>query len=256
MTNKKNSKAEKLKEAQSVMLAEKVHKKHNVNKKNFKDYFLDQMPAFIRRNLIANLVLFLFGSAVWSYTAHTRTFDPDYDTPDGPRTGPYIEQRTYKKALKDAYMPIVKGKFVPDFDWYFTISMIVTFALFTLSKAAIAANNTRKKDLKNINSQIDIMLEIERMAKERNLDANAAKKILSVAPEIVKHMSADSRLFFDLILDGKIAIDDEKFIKTAIAIMAGHLQSHPKDMNLIMSALETQPLSNEILYALMQEQKQ
>ena len=30
MTNKKNSKAEKLKEAQSVMLTEKVHKKHNL----------------------------------------------------------------------------------------------------------------------------------------------------------------------------------------------------------------------------------
>ena len=70
-------------------------------------------------------------------------------------------------------------------------------------------------------------------AKEHNLNASTAKKIVNVAPKIIMNMSADSRTYFDMILDGKFSIEDKHFVNTAIAIMAGHLQTNPDDAKLI-----------------------
>ena len=172
-----------------------------------------------------------------------------------PKTGPYLEQRTYQQALKDAYWPMVNGEYAPDFDWYLTMGMIVVFAAFLLDGTVISANKSYKKDLKAAKAQVDIMLAIEKLAKEHHLDATAAKKIVKVAPDIVKNMSKDSRVYFDMIMDGQVSVEDEKFVDIATSIMVGHLESHPEDMERIMTTFYEKSIPQEVLAMRMQREK-
>lgn len=166
-----------------------------------------------------------------------------------------MEQRTYQQALKDAYWPMVNGEYAPDFNWYLTMGMIVVFAAFSLAGTVISANKSYKKDLKAAKARVNIMLAIEKLAKEHHLDATAAKKIVKVAPEIIKHMSKDSRVYFDMIMDGQVSVEDEKFLDIATSIMVGHLESHPEDMERIMTTLYEKSIPQEVLAMRMQREK-
>lgn len=150
---------------------------------------------------------------------------------------------------------MVNGEYAPDFDWYLTMEMIVVFAAFSLAGTVISANKSYKKDLKAAKVQVNIMLAIEKLAKEHHLDATAAKKIVKVAPEIIKHMSKDSRMYFDMIMDGQVSVDDEKFLDIATSIMVGHLESHPEDMERIMTTFYEKSISQEVLAMRMQREK-
>ena len=150
---------------------------------------------------------------------------------------------------------MVNGEYAPDFDWYLTMGMIVVFAAFSLAGTVISANKSYKKDLKAAKAQVNIMLAIEKLAKEHHLDATAAKKIVKVAPDIVKNMSKDSRVYFDMIMDGQVSVEDEKFLDIATSIMVGHLESHPEDMERIMTTFYEKSIPQEVLAMRMQREK-
>jgi len=247
MTEKKDAKLSKLKQAQEMLSSTDKYKKYATSSKTLRQHIVGKVPTWLKTNVIANATLFILGSAMWIVGAHTRSFDPDYDEPGGPKTGPYWEQRTYQQAMKDAYWPMVNGEFSPEYDWYLTMAMILTFAAFSLVGIVASAKKNYKKDIKAAQAQVDIMLEIEKLAQEHHLDATAAKKIVKVAPEIIKHMSADSRVYFDMIMDGKVSADDENFMNIAAAVMAGHLQTHPEDMKRVTELLDDKSMTNEIL---------
>lgn len=247
MTEKKDTKISNIKNAQKALSRTDKYEKYAKGTTSLKQHITAKMPKWLKTNVIANATLFILGSAMWIVGTHTRSFDPDYDEPGGPRTGPYWEQRTYQQAMKDAYWPMVNGEFVPDVNWNLTMSMILTFAAFSLVGTVASAKKNYKKDIKAAQAQVDIMLEIERLAKEHKLDATAAKKIVKVAPEIIKHMSADSRVYFDMIMDGKVSADDENFMNIAAAVMAGHLQTHPEDMKRVTDIINDKATRNEIM---------
>ncbi len=213
-----------------------AYKKYTPTQKNMSRRIVDKMPDWLLRMTGTNVCLFFWGSLLWLIGSNTHQYDPEYDA----HVGPLMEQRTYSEAFKDAYWPMVNGKFVPEFSWYVNVSMVLVGALLLLAQNVNAANKERKRDLESARNQIDIMLKIDELAKAHNLDATAAKKMLTVAPEIVKHMSADSRVYFDMIMDGKISVNDENFVNIATAVMAGHLQSHPEDLQLVKNVFEKQ----------------
>lgn len=257
--------AEKLRQAQESLAAaarqeqakkDVAYKKYTPKKKGISKIISRQMPRWLTVNIIANGALFILGSAIWAYAAHTRDYDPEYDRIEGPYSGPYMDQRTYTQAMKDAYWPMVNGEFSPELEWYVTVSLMAVFALITVAAAASLASEHRKAYNNYAHHQIDIMLEIEKLAEEHNLDATAAKKMLNVAPEIVKHMSGDSRVYFDMIMDGRISIEDRRFIDMATAVMVGHLQSHPEDMERIMTVFDERSIPQEILNLAAKQKKQ
>ncbi len=213
-----------------------AYKKYTPTQKNMSQRIADKMPDWLLRMTGVNVCLFLWGSILWAIGSNTHQYDSEFDA----RVGPLVEQRTYGKAFKDAYWPIKGGEYAPDSSWHLNVSMVLVCALLLLAQNVNAANKERKRDLKSARNQIDIMLKIDGLAKEHNLDATAAKKMLTVAPEIVKHMSEDSRVYFDLIMDGKISVNDENFVNIATAVMAGHLQSHPEDLQLVKNVFEKQ----------------
>ena len=247
MIEKKDAKLSKLKQAEATLSNTDKYKKYAASDKTLKQHAVAKIPTWIKTNVIAGATLFLLGSALWVFRSHTRSFDPDYDEPGGPKTGAYLDHRTYQQAFKDAYWPMVNGEFSPEYDWYLTVGMILTFAAFSLAGTGISAKKNYKKDVKATQTQVDIMLEIERLAKKHNLDATAAKKIVKVAPEIIKHMSADSRVYFDMIMDGKVSIEDENFSNVTAAIMTGHLYTHPEDMELVVSTFDERSIPETVM---------
>ena len=193
-----------------------------------------------------NVVMFLLGSVAWLYFSHQNSYEPEMRDYVGPR----IDNRTYVEAVKDAYSPFYKGNFDPHVTWILNVCFQIILAL---SCVGIAARQKSKR--KEHEHDIDIMLEIENLAKEHNLDATSAKKMLTVAPEILKHMSQDSRVYFDMIMDGQVSTTDENFINMASAVMAGHLQTHPKDLERVMSVFDDKDISAELLKVYNQQNK-
>ena len=233
-----------------------AYKKYAKPRKSLSARITEKVPNWLALNVMFNASLFLWGSLIWLYGSNTRQFDPEYDTPGGPATGPYLELRTYTQALKDAYWPMENGEFSPDFSWKLNAGMALVFALLSMGQGVAAIGLRRHADLKRARAQMDIKLNLEKLAREHNLDATAAKKMLAVAPEIVKNMSADSRVYFDMIMDGRVSVDNKDFLNMAAAVMAGHLQSHPEDMARVIALFDEKQIPHEILKQHMQNKKQ
>ena len=233
-----------------------AYKKYAKPRKSLSAHITEKVPNWLALNVALNASMFLWGSLIWLYGSNTRQFDPEYDTPGGLATGPHLELRTYTQALKDAYWPMVNGEFSPDFSWKLNAGMALIIALLSMGQGVAAIGLRRHADLKLARAQVDIMLNLEKLAREHNLDATAAKKMLTVAPEIVKNMSADSRVYFDMIMDGRVSVDNKDFLNMAAAVMAGHLQSHPEDMARVIALFDEKQIPHEILKQHMQNKKQ
>lgn len=58
-----------------------------------------------------------------------------------------------------------------------------------------------------------------------------------------------------MIMDGQVSVEDEKFVDIATSIMVGHLESHPEDMERIMTTLYEKSIPKEVLAMRMQREK-
>lgn len=91
---------------------------------------------------------------------------------------------------------------------------------------------------------VDLMLAIKSIkeaGKKVNLDVTdeTAKKLIDICPHIISHMSADERVYFDMLLDGGIESKDEEMFKNfALAVMDGHLRSNPEDLQMVLDAFD------------------
>ena len=72
--------------------------------------------------------------------------------------------------------------------------------------------------------------------------------LLSQGSVIVDHMSSDDRVYFDLLMDGKINIKENKtFLAMATAIMSGHLRKNPQDARLVLETFDEYSLPKPLL---------
>ena len=153
------------------------------------------------------------------------------------------EARTYKEKLLDTYLlqryyrknHANKG----ELDFFFMIFWTIILAVISFRE--------HEKDLQNTYEQVYTMFLVEELAGENNLNAETVQKMKNVAPSIIENMSADSRVYFDLVLDGKIPLDDPELMKSAAAIVRGHLKTHPEDKQLVTSAFgENHPILKDL----------
>lgn len=171
----------------------------------------------------------------------------DYDEQIWHHVDP-IENNTLGQAIAEAYVPTYhapyehgrKGHFesTPNPRWMMHMIVLLAEALVL---SLLAINNAKR------NKQIDLMAEIARISKEQNIDPQYIKKMLKVAPDIIKNMSKDSRVYFDMLIEGKL--DTEKapaFLDMATSIMEGHLQTHPEDLQVIMNLFDERSIPESI----------
>lgn len=258
-------KAAKIKAAQKAMVEEAEREKQKLKneeqqrKKAHQKYGFSKADRVLGTGIVStvdllkcqlqlNAATFLIGSLGW-FLGHAVGVNA-IDEWGESRFYPW-ETRDYKQAIKDAYNPIRDGKFDPHFWWYVNAALVLAVSIYSI------VNATKKVKTKadSANAQVDIMLEIEKLAKEHKMDPSVAKKIIQIAPDIVKNMSKDSRVYFDMIMDGQVSVEDEKFLNIATSIMVGHLESHPEDMERVMATFDEKSIPQEVLAMRMQREK-
>jgi len=123
------------------------------------------------------------------------------------------------------------GKYNARAMWYINMACLLVAAcwLFGIAKSKIKTN----RKVKAQKQMVDLMLKMPLVG----VDPNMAKKLMRVAPDIVSHMSRDRRIYFDALLNQDEYVDLKNAILNsdavcdiAVEIMAGHLESHPEDM--------------------------
>lgn len=248
-------KAAKIKAAQKAM-AEEAKRKEQQKKKAHNKYSFSLAEKILGGGVLAtvetlknqlslNVATFLIGTVGWWFASQPRNdalFRDDYKFGEVHEL-PAWDQRPYKQAFIEAYNPVRDGKLDPHFWWYVNMALILSITIYSIAQA----DKRLKQAIDRSDKSVDLMLEIERLAKEHKLDSTMAKKIVTVAPDIVKHMSEDSRVYFDMIMDGKASANDENFLNIATAIMVGHLKTHPEDMELVMSTFDKRSIPEEVM---------
>ena len=96
----------------------------------------------------------------------------------------------------------------------------------------------------NENATVDMMLAIKSIkeAGEKvnlNVTDETAKKLIEICPHIISRMSADDRVYFDMLINGDIESENEEVFKNlALAVMDGHLRSNPQDLQMVLNAFD------------------
>ena len=207
----------------------------------------------IRTELIAiPAALFIMGNGIWLFAQSNPT------RLMGQRNYMY---KPYKAAIHDAYIPT--DKYIIDENTYNTgqlkvnlrpkfkvhglwlANMIITLLFFIEFAYA-------NKGIKQEFDTVDMMVDLEKFGKDYNLNAKQVQKLVKASENIITKMSSENRVYFDMIINGKIDITKDKaFVDMAVAIMDGYLRTHPEEEAGILSVFaENKPLTQKLKKAL------
>lgn len=209
---------------------------------------------FIKNFLSVNAVAFLAGSFMWVLWG--MSLNRDGGTPDRAA----INHTPYIQALRDAYIPISngktkklnqttyieRGKFAPTIGW---ISNMLVMLMGLVGGAVIARQQKVNADYIRLhNDTVDMMLDLEEFKGNYNLNTYQVARMINNMSDIIREMSADKRVYFDMILDGRINIrKNDTFLKMATHIMQGHLAKHPNDINKILDVYNWRSVPLDLL---------
>ena len=210
---------------------------------------------------ISMIGFFCVTSLGWWSSRNPNVIDLPDDTPRV-----FMNPMPYSTHLRYAYWPFFKQDshivFAPRYEWWWMFFFVSLMTLWPISCAPFAVFFKNIRDRKQARHSVATMIDIEKMAMEHKFDDETKKKLISVIPYILKNMSADNRVYFDMIMDGSVSvndkkfgetsvqgnilqrfrtfINDKKFLKAVVMIMAGHLQSHPEDLQRVKEIFDNE----------------
>ena len=167
------------------------------------------------------------------------TYDPHFHAAKGFYTGSYLFDREgYKQATtKPAYRDSTINT-----RWKVHTGLCLIEA-FILALGIIGNLSGRSR----LDKDVDTMLEIEELAEKNGYSKELIMKMIGIVPIVIEHMSKESRLYFDLLMSGNFDYQkDTDVINVAREILRGHLQSHPEDMQKVLSAVDDVAIPFEI----------
>ena len=83
---------------------------------------------------------------------------------------------------------------------------------------------------------------------KHNLDQKFVAMMMKFVPDIVKNMSKESSVYFEMLMDGTLDYEQNPVIfEIAKSILDSHLQSHPEDMKRVLSVFDEKSLPQDIL---------
>lgn len=185
-------------------------------------------------------IVFLLGNICYQFWGADEF---ELDAQNNVRSNPLYTP--YKQALHDAYWPITDGKFTPTVGW--AANMLI--AIFVATSAAKFVKDRRNNNLilEKQKTAINLMDEIQKSTKIKLSDQQISA-LQAVSQNIIKNMSADSRVYFDMILNGDISADNEKdILQLATTIMEGHLKSHPEDFKKVLAVFDTRSIPQHLI---------
>lgn len=234
---------------------EEQNKQENSIYKKYLDYpalsratGTDKFLFWCKTNAIAFAALFALGNVNWLMLQ-----SQEFEKGPIPTTNKYF--KPYKIALHDAYIPTskyyydniernIKTVTEPTFKLHFLWCLNVF-----LSVCCILINTSITKGLNADFDAVDMMLDLEKLQKQYNLNTKQVYRLIFTAKNVIKKMSIDNPVYFNMLMQGDINITNQNAFKNmAVAIICGHLQSYPKDANRVLNAFEEASIPDEILH--------
>ena len=131
----------------------------------------------------------------------------------------------------------------------FSVNLSIALAFMLVSTCILLRSYRKDKRnsatrYANENATVDLMLAIKSIKEagkkvKLNVTDETAKKLIEICPYIISRMSADERIYFDMLIDGDIESTNEEMFKNfALAVMDGHLSSNPKDLQMVLAAFD------------------
>ena len=106
----------------------------------------------------------------------------------------------------------------------------------------------RVKVRRDAKEEIDLVLEIEQLAKRNKVTPEIIKQMMLIAPDILRHVSKESPVFFEMLMDGKMDYEKNHIVYNAArSVLEGHLESHPEDLQRVMAAFYKDSLPQTVL---------
>lgn len=156
-----------------------------------------------------------------------------------------------QKWVKSVVNPFVDGKFQPTATWYRQLAFLVVsvcVALGVTRAYGYGRDYFADKKIVDAGDMMSELKEMELFGKKYNLNTHQVKRLVRVVPYVIQRMSGQERIYFDMLMEGKINIKDNKtFMDMAVAIMMGHLDSHPESAKLILDTFDERSLPDNLL---------
>jgi tRNA(Met) C34 N-acetyltransferase TmcA len=216
-----------------------IHQKDNAHSVYVKPY--NQSKFDLKTWLLTNLKVNLFAPIFWAVIFCGIN---EYDHPIRAMFENVYNPKPKAQSEKSPVLGI-ETKNKP----FFRVNL--SFALsYMLLTAGILMRHYRKDKrsetarFANENATVDLMLAIKSIkeaGKKVNLNVTdeTVKKLIDVCPYIISRMSADERVYFDMLIDGDIESKNEEMFKNfALAVMDGHLRSNPEDLQMVLDAFD------------------
>ena len=148
---------------------------------------------------------------------------------------------------KSVVNPFVDGKFAPTATWYRQLAFLIVSLCVAVGTSRTYSKYYRE-DKARVNA-VDMMLGLKEFGRKYKLNSRQVKHLLHTVDFVIKGMSQDNRIYFDMLMNGDINIKNNKvFMDMAVAVMTGHLESHPEDAQLILDTFEEKSLPDVLLY--------
>ena len=232
--------------AEAKVIEEKLEAYKKYLKISDKIPSMSDIKQFCIVNAFAAASLFMLGNVSWLFVQS----DPFQD---GGSVESNPHYKPYKAALHDAYIPTNKyygygwdnadgaineePDFAPSVAWMINVFLSVC-VLVVSSSLLFCSDGTRT---------VDMMLELEKFGKEYNLDTEKVRRLVNVCKDVIKRMSKDKRVYFDMLMSGDISVkDNATFQSMAVSVMSGHLQSHPEDLQMVLDVFDERSIPSEI----------
>ena len=83
---------------------------------------------------------------------------------------------------------------------------------------------------------VKMLLDMKKAYPDVKIDEKAIKKVIKKFPYIISKMSANDRVYFDILKNGKIdIINNPTYRDMALSVISGHLDSHPEDVEYVLA---------------------
>ena len=138
------------------------------------------------------------------------------------------------------YHPEYVGKFHPNRDWYINISFLMLGIIGIIGNPKQRIQNCKfNRNIRNEKKAVEMMYDLHELEEQYNIDTATVNRLVRVVPDVISHMSKDDPKFFEMLIGYKFEIKNkDTYHDMAVAILAGHLESHPEDFQKVLDAFK------------------
>ena len=182
-----------------------------------------------------------FRKSLWAYITNPVKETYDFST--------LFDGDAYKQFVKSLHPSEVRdnGYYIPFVDWRVIRAYVGLIAVILCAAWSV---KTVKEDKTAKTKHIREILTAWEQNDFKKLDgfmhtvfSSDGVDVMKLAAKIIQHLSKKDQTVFEKLITGDVKVS----VETAVAVMEGHLKSHPEDMELVMSTFDERSIPEEVM---------